>query len=56
MALGVLMVIIGFLLMVGDNPDPENFNQNVFGFQRITLAPMIIIAGFIVEFIAIFKK
>lgn len=55
-AIGFALVLIGFLLMVGDNPDPNTFNQNVYDFQRITLAPMLVIAGFIVEFVAIFKK
>ncbi len=56
MAIGVVMILVGFALMVTNNSNPEEFNPAVYGFRQITLAPMIIIGGFILEFIAIFKK
>ena len=57
MAVGVALVVLGFILMAGGgSSDPNSFNPEVYGFQRITLAPLLIIIGFIVEFIAIFKK
>lgn len=57
MAIGIAMVVVGFLLMAGGgSSDPNSFNEEIYNFRRITLAPILIIAGFIVEFIAIFKK
>ncbi len=55
--LGVLLIIVGFVLMIGSNPDPAVFDtEKVYGFQRITLAPILILLGFALEFFAIFKK
>ena len=55
---GALLILAGmFLMSGGKNPDPDMFNVNeVYSFRRITLAPIVIIAGFIVEIYAIFKK
>lgn len=56
MAIGVALILIGFALMATKgSTDPNTFNPKVYDFQRITLAPILIIAGFIVEFFAIFK-
>jgi hypothetical protein len=58
MLVGATLIIIGMLLMAGGkstNPDVFNADE-VYSFRRITLAPMLIIAGFIVEIFAIFKK
>jgi len=57
MAIGVVLVIIGFVLMAGGNADPNTFDTDqVYSFRRITLAPILILLGFAVEFYAIFKK
>jgi len=58
MLIGAGLILIGMLLMSGGkSADPNVFNVNeVYGFRRITLAPIVIIAGFIVEIYAIFKK
>jgi hypothetical protein len=58
MLIGAAFIITGMLLMSGGkSADPNVFNANeVYGFRRITLAPIMIIAGFIVEIYAIFKK
>lgn len=41
----------------GKSADPNVFDPNeVYGFRRITLAPILIIAGFVVEIFAIMKK
>lgn len=57
MALGVVLVVLGFILMAGGgSTDPNSFDDSVYGFRRITLAPILVIAGFVVEFFAIFKK
>ncbi len=58
MFIGLGIVFVGFLLMLGGgSDDPNVFNEDeLFSFRRITLAPMVIIAGFIVEIYAIMLK
>ena len=58
MFIGAALILIGMLLMVGGkSADPTVFNADeVYSFRRITLAPILIIAGFCVEVYAIFKK
>ncbi len=52
--IGLLLIVIGFLLMIGGgSDDPEVFNPAIFNFQRLTLAPIVILAGFVVEIFAI---
>ncbi len=55
---GVVLIIIGlFLLSGGKSPDPHKFNYDeIYSFRRITLAPIVIVAGFVVEVFAIMKK
>lgn len=58
MAIGAAVIILGFLLMIGGkSADPNVFNEKeVYSFRRITLAPILIIAGLILEIYAIMKK
>jgi membrane-bound ClpP family serine protease len=57
MAVGFVIIVIGFLLMVGGgSKDPEVFNPEVFNFRRITLAPMVLLFGFIFQIYAIMKR
>ena len=58
MLAGVIVLAIGFLLMSGGkNTTPNIFNENeVYSTTRITIAPLLIIAGFIIEIYAIMKK
>ena len=58
MLVGAVIILTGMLLMSGGkSADPDIFNASeVYSFRRITLAPIVIIAGFIVEVYAIFKK
>ena len=52
--IGLLLIVIGFLLMIGGgSDDPEVFNPAIFNVQRLTLAPIVILAGFVVEIFAI---
>lgn len=55
--IGFLLCIIGYLLMVGGgSEDPVIYNPEIFSFRRITLSPILIIAGFIVVIYGIMKK
>jgi len=58
MMVGALLILIGMLLMAGGKSmDPNVFDTSeVYGFRRITIAPIVILAGFLVEIFAIFKK
>ena len=58
MILGVVFIVVGFLLMSGGKTtDPNVFNDDeLFSFRRITLAPIIVLLGFAIEFFAIFSK
>jgi hypothetical protein len=58
MLVGAALILVGMVLMSGGkSADPNVFNTDeVYSFRRITLAPIVIIAGFIVEIFAIFKK
>jgi xanthine/uracil permease len=58
MVIGIVVMLIGFLLMAGGkSQDPTVFDNNqVYSFQRITLAPILILAGLMIEVYAIMKK
>ncbi len=57
LAIGFAIIILGFLLMIGGrSDDPTVFNEEIFSFRRITLAPIVVLFGFIFEIYAIMKK
>ena len=58
MAAGLLVMALGFILMSGGkSPDPKVFNDSdVYSTTRITIAPLLIVAGLIIEIFAIMKK
>jgi hypothetical protein len=56
--IGFAIIVVGFLLMLGGKTDdPAVFNEKeIFSFRRITLAPLVVLFGFIFEIWAIMKK
>ena len=40
----------------GESEDPTKFSDEIFNFQRLTLAPILIVSGFILEIFAIMIK
>ena len=57
LAIGFGIIVIGFLLMLGGRSEsPDQFSEKIFSFRRITLAPIVVLAGFIFEIWAIMKK
>ena len=58
MLAGVVIIAIGMLLMVGGNSsDPGEFKyEEVYSTRRITVAPILIILGLVIEIYAIFKR
>jgi hypothetical protein len=57
MAIGFGIIVLGFILMIGGgSDDPNVFNPEIFSFRRITLAPLLLLFGFLFEVYAILKK
>ena len=58
MAFGAVVILAGILLMAGGkSADPNVFSDSeVYSFRRITVAPLLIIAGLLIEVYAIMKK
>lgn len=56
--IGLGLMIIGFFLMSGgEMPDDNTWDPNIiYSFRRITLAPILILAGLVMQVVAIFKK
>ena len=55
--IGLALLALGFILMLGGGSnDPDVFNEQMFNFRRITLSTILILAGFVVEIVAIFWK
>ena len=55
--IGLVVILIGFLLMIGGgSDDPNVFSEDIFSFRRMTLAPILVLAGYIIEIYAIMKK
>ena len=55
--ISILVIGIGFLLMSGGaSVNPEVFNDEIYNFRRIRLAPLIVILGFIICIFTILKK
>ncbi|MBO5813080.1 MAG: DUF3098 domain-containing protein [Alistipes sp.] len=54
---GFVVIILGFVLMAGGGSEsPSEFNYEMFSWRRITLAPILVIAGFAFEIYAILKR
>lgn len=58
MLIGAIVIVLGFFLMAGGkSADPTVFNETeVYSTTRITIAPLLIVAGLIIEIYAIMKK
>jgi uncharacterized membrane protein len=58
MLAGLVVIALGFFLMAGGkSADPKVFNaDDVYSARRITIAPFLIIVGFVLEIVGIMKK
>lgn len=55
--IGIAVIAIGFILMSGGGSTDSNvFNEDVFSFRRIRLAPTVVLIGFGITIYSIFKK
>jgi hypothetical protein len=57
MIIGGALIVLGFILMSGGKSDPNDFKPSeVYSTMRITIAPILILAGLALEVFAIMKK
>lgn len=57
MLAGLLLMILGYVLMSGGGmQDPQVFNENMFSWRRLVLAPITILAGIAVIIVGIIGK
>lgn len=55
--IGLGVIALGFILMSGGgSDDPKVFNEAVFSFRRIRLAPTVVLIGFGIAIYSIFKN
>ena len=55
--IGIAVIALGFILMSGGgSDDPNVFNEEVFSFRRIRLAPTTVLIGFGITIYAILKN
>ena len=51
---GLGLIVLGYVLMIGGgSEDPKVFNPAIFDTQRITIAPMVCVLGFVTIIVAI---
>lgn len=55
-AVGMVIVILGFILMSGSGSDESVFNADIFSVRRIKVAPVVCFIGFISIIYAIIRK
>ena len=54
---GLTFIATGLVLMVGGGAeDPTEFSDKIFDFQRLTLAPILLAIGFIIEIFAVMYR
>lgn len=56
LAVGMAVVIIGFILMSGDSSTVEAYNPDIFSARRIKVAPVVCLIGFVTMIYAVVHK
>ena len=57
MLIGLVFISLGFILMAGGgSDDPNVFNEEIYNFRRIRLAPTLVLLGLAIEIYAIMAK
>ncbi|MDY5656715.1 MAG: DUF3098 domain-containing protein [Prevotella sp.] len=56
LAVGMAVVIIGFILMSGDGSTEAAYNPDIFSARRIKVAPVVCLAGFVSMIYAVIRK
>ena len=56
LAVGMAVVINGFLLMTGPSSSSANFEADIFSVRRIKVAPVVCLLGFVFMIYAVLRK
>jgi membrane-bound ClpP family serine protease len=56
LAIGMAVVIIGFLLMSGSGSTDTNYDPDIFSARRIKVAPLVCLAGFVSMIYAVVRR
>ena len=56
LAIGMLVVVIGFILMSGDSSTTEAYNPDIFSTRRTKVAPVVCLLGFVSMIYAVVYK
>ena len=55
--IGLFFIVVGFIVMSGGgSDDPNKFSEKLFDFRRLTLAPILVLIGYVIEIFAIMLK
>lgn len=56
LAVGMLVVIIGFVLMTGPSSTPTHFEPDIFSTRRIKVAPVVCLLGFLFMIYGVLRR
>lgn len=58
MGIGLVVMLLGFILMSGGSmPSPEVWDKDlIYSSRRTVIAPILVVAGLVIEIVAIFAK
>ena len=56
LALGMAVVVLGFILMSGGSSDETAYNPDIFSVRRIKVAPVVCLLGFVSMIYAVIRK
>ena len=56
LAVGMAVVILGFILMSGGSSDETAYNPDIFSVRRIKVAPVVCLLGFVSMIYAVIRK
>ncbi|MCD8181768.1 MAG: DUF3098 domain-containing protein [Bacteroides sp.] len=56
LAIGMAVVVIGFILMGGPSSTPTHFEPDIFSVRRIKVAPLVCLVGFVFMIYAVLRK
>jgi Protein of unknown function (DUF3098). len=56
--IGVGLMLLGYILMIGGGTDDPNIftGEAMFSFRRIVISPILILAGIVMEIVAIMYR
>ena len=53
---GIILIILGFIILGWNNSGVKTYEQQVFAWHKLTLAPILLLAGYALTGFAIMKK